>query len=76
MKNPTYRNKKPFRNVFYYDSCLVIQYDGYRKVYSCGSPFAVRQPPHDLEPLSDFLADAIESVAHSWRCLVIPEGRK
>ncbi|MBA7522201.1 hypothetical protein ES705_14327 [subsurface metagenome] len=47
--------------------CLVIERNGFRKVYPLDDPFSNRQPPFDLEPLSDIVDDVIAALFHSWK---------
>ncbi len=54
------------RTDFINRGCLVIERNGYRKVYPAGDPFSNRQPPFDLELLSDILNDVIAALYYSW----------
>ncbi|MBA7571110.1 hypothetical protein ES708_12867 [subsurface metagenome] len=66
MSQTPYNRKSTNRTDFINRGCLVIERNGYRKVYPAGDPFSNRQPPFDLELLSDILDDVIAALYYSW----------
>ncbi len=63
----SYITNQANRTDFIDRDCLVIERNGYRKVYPAGDPFSNRQPPFDLEPLSDIIDSVIAALFHSWK---------
>lgn len=65
MKTQSQKPNKSYREGFYSGRCYVVERSGCRKVYPKEDPFAYRQPPFDLEPLSDILVDGVSAMLYS-----------